>query len=44
MAARLGRAASGRWAGKPKVASCFVWRGFPHSVVRATLILRVTGR
>ena len=44
MAGRLGRVAGGRWAGKPKAASCFVWRGFPHSVVRTTLILQVTGR
>jgi len=43
---RDGRSArqSGRRAGKPKAASFFVWRGFPHSVVRATLSLRVTGR
>ena len=44
MADRLGRAAGGRWAVKPKAASCFVWRGFPRSLVRTTLILRVTGR
>ena len=44
MADRLGRVAGGRWAGKPKAAHCFVRRGFPHSVVRTTLILRVTGR
>ena len=44
MADRLGRAAGCRWAGKPKAASCFVRRGFPHSVVRTTLILRVAGR
>ena len=44
MADRLGRAAGCRWAGKPKAASCFVRRGFPHSVVRTILILRVTGR
>ena len=31
MADRLGRAAGGRWAGKPKAANCFVWRGFPQS-------------
>ncbi len=35
---------SGRWPVKPKAASCFVRRGFPHSVARSTLILRVTGR
>ena len=44
MADRLGRVAGGRWAVKPKAASCFGWRVFPHSVVRTTLILRVTGR
>jgi hypothetical protein len=44
MADRLGRVAGGRWAVQPKAASCFVRRGFPHSVVRTTLILRVKGR
>ena len=44
MADRLGSAAGGRWTGKPKAANCFVWRVFPHSVVRAILSLRVTGR
>gem|GEM_PF-2059832 len=44
MADRLGRVAGGRWPVKPKAASCFVRRGFPHSVVRTTLFLRVTGR
>jgi hypothetical protein len=44
MADRLGRVAGGGWAVKPKAGSCFVWRGFPHSVVRTTLILQVTGR
>ena len=44
MADRLGRVAGGRWPVKPNVAICFVRRGFPHSVVRTTSILRVTGR
>src|SRR5271157_6546155 len=44
MADQLGRVAGGRWPVKPQAASCFVRRGSPHSVVRTTLILRVTGR
>jgi len=44
MADRLGRVAGGRWPVKPKAARCYVRRGFPHSVVQTTLILRVTGR
>ena len=44
MASRLGRAASGRWPVKPNVAIRIVRRGFPHSVVRTTSILGVTGR
>ena len=44
MANRLGRAAGGRWPVKPNVAICIVRRGFPHSVVRTTSILGVTGR
>ncbi len=42
MADRLGRVAGGRWPVKPKAASCFVRPGFPHSVIRTTLILPVT--
>jgi len=44
MADRLGRVAGGGWAAKSKVASCFVRRGFPHSVVRTTGGLQVTGQ
>ena len=44
MADRLGRVAGDRWPVEPKAASCFVRPGFPHSVVRTTLILRVTAR
>ena len=35
MAERLGRVAGGRWPVQPKAASCFVRRGFPHSVRRS---------